>query len=112
MEDPEGKEERYRGRFLIGADGGTSVVRKAMGIDFPCFTWMERFIIVVTSLHRDFMPSSWDMYHPTFWDWATYIGTMGFFLVAFFLFVRGMPMIAVHEIRMLIPIGKNGKKEA
>ena len=48
VEDPEGREERYRGRFLIGADGGTSVVRKAMGIDFPGFTWRERFIIVGT----------------------------------------------------------------
>ena len=37
--------------------------------------WLERFVIVVTSLHRDFLPSSWGMYYPTFWDWATFIGT-------------------------------------
>ena len=70
--------------------------------------WLERFIIVVTSLHRDFMPSSWDMYHPTIWDWATYIGTIGLFLFLFVLFIRGLPLIAIHEIRTLLPIG--GKK--
>jgi molybdopterin-containing oxidoreductase family membrane subunit len=71
--------------------------------------WLERFIIVITSLHRDFMPSSWDMFYPTFWDWALYVGTIGFFLVAFFLFVRTMPMIAMHEIRTLLPFGKKVK---
>jgi molybdopterin-containing oxidoreductase family membrane subunit len=68
--------------------------------------WLERFIIVVTSLHRDYLPSSWDMFHPTIWDWATYIGTMGLFLFLFTLFVRGMPLIAMHEIRTLLPFGK------
>jgi len=68
--------------------------------------WLERFIIVVGSLHRDYMPSSWDMYSGTFWDWALYIGTMGFFLVAFFLFVRAWPLIAMHEIRTILPTGK------
>jgi len=71
--------------------------------------WLERFVIVVTSLHADFMPSSWDMFYPTFWDWATYAGTIGFFLLAFFLFVRGMPLIAAHEVRTLLPFGKKGK---
>ena len=70
--------------------------------------WLERFIIVVTSLHRDFLPSSWDMYHPTIWDWATFIGTIGLFLFLFVLFIRGLPLIAIHEIRTLLPIG--GKK--
>jgi Ni/Fe-hydrogenase subunit HybB-like protein len=67
--------------------------------------WLERFIIVVTSLHRDYMPSSWDMYHPTIWDWATYIGTIGLFLFLFALFLRGFPVIAIHEIRTLLPSG-------
>ena len=44
--------------------------------------WLERFVIVVTSLHRDFLPSSWGYYAPTVWDWAIYIGTIGFFLTA------------------------------
>ncbi len=72
--------------------------------------WLERFIIVVVSLHRDFMPTSWDMYYPTIWDWATYIGTIGLFLFLFALFIRGLPLIAIHEIRALLPLG--GKKIA
>ena len=67
--------------------------------------WLERFIIVVTSLHRDFMPSSWDMFHPTIWDIAIYVGTIGLFIVLFFLFVRGLPMISIHEIRNLLVSG-------
>jgi Ni/Fe-hydrogenase subunit HybB-like protein len=50
--------------------------------------WLERFIIVVTSLHRDYLPSSWGMYYPTRWDWTTYLGTIGLFLTLFFLFIR------------------------
>jgi molybdopterin-containing oxidoreductase family membrane subunit len=65
--------------------------------------WAERYIIVVTSLHRDFLPSSWGMYHPTFWDWATYIGTIGLFLCLLFLFVRFLPMISIFEMRTLLP---------
>ncbi len=67
--------------------------------------WLERFIIVVTSLHRDFMPSSWGMFYPTIWDIAIYAGTIGLFIVLFFLFVRGLPMISIHEIRNLLASG-------
>ena len=74
--------------------------------------WLERFIIVVTSLHRDYMPSSWDMYHPTIWDWGVYIGTIGLFLLLFTLFIRGLPLIAMHEIRTLLPIGKKHTTES
>jgi len=55
--------------------------------------WLERFIIIVTSLHRDFLPSSWGMYSATFWDWSTFVGTIGLFLALLFLFVRFLPMI-------------------
>ena len=65
--------------------------------------WLERFIIVVVSLHRDFVTSSWGMYYPTKWDWMTYIGTMGMFLAAIFLFVRILPMISIFEMRTLLP---------
>ena len=61
--------------------------------------WLERFIIVVVSLHRDFLTSSWGMYYPTRWDWMTYIGTIGMFLSAMFLFVRILPMISIFEMR-------------
>ncbi len=64
--------------------------------------WLERFIIVVTSLHRDFLPSSWDMYYPTFWDWSTYFGTIGLFLALLFLFLRFLPVISIFEMRGLV----------
>ncbi|MFY9223375.1 MAG: NrfD/PsrC family molybdoenzyme membrane anchor subunit [Blastocatellia bacterium] len=68
--------------------------------------WLERFVIVVTSLHRDFVPSSWGIYWPTIWDWGMYIGTMGFFLMLMVLFVRFLPMIPMFEIKTLLPESK------
>ncbi|PYV87680.1 MAG: hydrogenase [Acidobacteria bacterium] len=65
--------------------------------------WLERFIIVVTSLHRDFLPSSWGMYYPTVWDWATFLGTTGLFVSLIFLFVRFLPMISIFEMRTILP---------
>ena len=63
--------------------------------------WLERFVIIVTSLHRDFMPSAWDMYYPTFWDFSTFLGTIGLFLTLMFLFIRVLPMISIFEVRTL-----------
>ncbi|HVN81649.1 MAG TPA: NrfD/PsrC family molybdoenzyme membrane anchor subunit [Terriglobia bacterium] len=65
--------------------------------------WLERFVIIVTSLHRDFLPSSWGMYNPTFWDWATFLGTLGLFSMMMFLFIRFLPMISIFEIRSILP---------
>ncbi len=73
--------------------------------------WLERFVIVVTSLHRDFLPGAWGMYYPTLWDWMTYIGTIGLFLTMFYVFVRLLPMISIFEIRTLSPDAKP-KEEA
>jgi len=64
--------------------------------------WIERFVIVITSLHRDFDPSSWGMFYPTFWDWATLFGSIGLFLSLLFLFIRLMPMISISEVRELV----------
>jgi len=64
--------------------------------------WLERFIIVVTSLHRDFLTSSWGMYAPTRWDWAIFIGTIGLFVALLFLFIRFLPMISIFEMRELV----------
>jgi len=64
--------------------------------------WMERYVIVVTSLHRDFLPSSWGMYAGTMWDWATFIGTLGLFVALLFLFLRFLPMISIFEMRELV----------
>jgi molybdopterin-containing oxidoreductase family membrane subunit len=68
--------------------------------------WLERFVIIVTSLHRDFLPSSWDMYYPTFWDFSTFLGTIGLFTTLMFLFVRLLPMISIFEVRTLVPEAK------
>ncbi len=68
--------------------------------------WLERFVIVVISVQRDFLPSSWDMYSGTVWDWALYLGTIGFFFSLMFLFVRFVPMIAMFEMRLLTPEGE------
>lgn len=63
--------------------------------------WLERFVIVVMSLERDFLPSSWDLYEPTFWDISLYVGTFGLFFGLMFLFIRFLPMINIFEMQML-----------
>ena len=65
--------------------------------------WLERFVIIVTSLHRDFLPSSWAMYAPTRWDFSMFFGTIGLFLTLLFLFIRFLPMISIFEMRTLVP---------
>src|SRR5690554_3305961 len=67
--------------------------------------WFERFVIVVTSLSTDFLPSSWGYYSPTFWDVATYVGTFGLFFTFFLLFLRFLPMIAIAEVKHVMPEG-------
>jgi Ni/Fe-hydrogenase subunit HybB-like protein len=65
--------------------------------------WLERFVIIPTSLHRDFLISSWGMYHGTKYDWSMYIGSIGLFFFLLFLFVRFLPMISIFEMRTLLP---------
>ncbi len=64
--------------------------------------WLERFVIVITSLHRDFLTSSWDMYYPTWVDWGMLFGSIGLFLALLFLFIRFLPMISIFEMRGLV----------
>jgi molybdopterin-containing oxidoreductase family membrane subunit len=59
--------------------------------------WLERYMILVTSLYKDFLPSSFGMYHASFWDWSTYIGMIGLFMTPFLLFVRFIPSISIFE---------------
>ena len=65
--------------------------------------WFERFVITVTSLHRDYLPSSWDYYTPTFVDVLTFVGTFGLFFTLFLLFLRFIPMVAVAEVKGVMP---------
>jgi len=68
--------------------------------------WLERFMIIVSSLAQDFVPSSWGYFHATRWDVATFAGTIGLFLFLFFLFIRLLPMISIFEVRTLLPQAK------
>lgn len=78
--------------------------------------WFERFVITVTSLAQDFLPSSWGYYSPTWVDILTYVGTFGLFFTMFLLFLRFLPMVAIAEIKMELPQAKveyynNGNSE-
>ena len=68
--------------------------------------WFERFVIIATSLHRDFLPSAWGYFRPTYVDIFTFIGTFGLFLTAFLLFVRFLPMIALSEVKGMMAASK------
>ncbi len=70
--------------------------------------WVERYMIIITSLDRDFLPSSWSNFVATFWDNATLYGSVGLFVVLFMLFVRFLPMISMAEVRELLPFSKPG----
>jgi molybdopterin-containing oxidoreductase family membrane subunit len=65
--------------------------------------WFERFVIIVTSLHRDFLPSAWDYFTPTVWDVACLLGSFGLFFTLFCLFVRFLPMVATAEVKTVLP---------
>jgi Ni/Fe-hydrogenase subunit HybB-like protein len=73
--------------------------------------WFERFVIIVTSLHRDYLPSSWSMFSPTFVDIGIFLGTIGFFFVLFLLYTRSFPVIAQAELKTILKSsGENYKK--
>jgi Ni/Fe-hydrogenase subunit HybB-like protein len=61
--------------------------------------WLERFVLVISALHRNETPSAWGDYAPTFWDWATFAGSVGLFLTLFFLLLRLVPIVAMAEVR-------------
>ena len=66
--------------------------------------WFERFVIVVTSLANDFLPSSWGMYEPTWVDVLTLLGSFGLFMTFFLLFIRFLPVLAIAEIKAILPV--------
>jgi molybdopterin-containing oxidoreductase family membrane subunit len=75
--------------------------------------WLERYVIVITSLHRDFVPAAWSMYHGTFWDYATYWGTvLGLFAALLFIFIRVLPVISIAEMRELVHELRHGRETA
>jgi len=64
--------------------------------------WLERFVIIAISLHRDFLPSSWGYFRPTIFDVLTFVGTLGFFTTLMLLFLRSMPAIPMFEIKHML----------
>jgi molybdopterin-containing oxidoreductase family membrane subunit len=64
--------------------------------------WFERFVIIVTSLHRDYLPSSWAMFYPTWVDVSIFVGSIGLFFTLFLLFLRVLPSIAIAEVKLLL----------
>ena len=73
--------------------------------------WFERFVIITTSLHRDFLPSSWSGYTPTVIEISTLIGSFGLFFTCFFLFCRFLPAIAIGEVKGVLSYAKKTKHE-
>ncbi len=74
--------------------------------------WFERFVIIVTSLHRDYVPSSWSMFYPTWVDVGIFIGTIGIFFTLFLLFARFFPVLALNELKTILKVsGESYKKE-
>jgi molybdopterin-containing oxidoreductase family membrane subunit len=65
--------------------------------------WLERYVIIVSSIHRDFLPSSWGMFYPTYIDTLTFTGTFGIFFLMYLLFIRFLPVIAIAEVRSVLP---------
>jgi molybdopterin-containing oxidoreductase family membrane subunit len=68
--------------------------------------WLERYVIIVVSLSRDFLPSSWGLYKGTVFDWSMFLGSIGLFIALLFLFIRILPMISIFEMRVILPGAK------
>ena len=73
--------------------------------------WFERFVIIVTSLHRDFLPSSWVMFYPTWTDVGIFVGSIGLFFVMFLLFIRVLPSVAMAEVKLLVKTSSEQAKK-
>jgi molybdopterin-containing oxidoreductase family membrane subunit len=72
--------------------------------------WFERFVIIVTSLHRDYIPSSWAMFYPTWTDVGIFVGSIGLFFTLFLLFLRVLPGIAMAEVKLLLHSASHQQK--
>jgi molybdopterin-containing oxidoreductase family membrane subunit len=70
--------------------------------------WFERFVIVVTSLHRDFLPANWGMWHPTLFDLGAIAGSFGMFFTIFLVYIRVMPAISIAETKPMLGVGYDG----
>jgi molybdopterin-containing oxidoreductase family membrane subunit len=71
--------------------------------------WFERFVITVTSLHRDFLPVNWGNFYFTFFDIGVIVGSFGMFFTLFLLYLRVFPAISIAEVKPVLNVGKEGK---
>jgi molybdopterin-containing oxidoreductase family membrane subunit len=78
----------------------------AIGVLVNVGMWFERFVIIVTSLHRDFLPSSWGMYIPTIYDFGILAGSFGLFFTLILIFVRVLPVISIAETKAVMEGGQ------
>jgi molybdopterin-containing oxidoreductase family membrane subunit len=74
--------------------------------------WFERYVIIVTSIHRDYLPSAWSMHYPSHIDLGVYIGTIGLFFVFFLLFARYFPVLALNEVKTILKSSGESYKNA
>jgi molybdopterin-containing oxidoreductase family membrane subunit len=82
----------------------TNIIAVWIIVQFPNVgMWFERFVIICTSLHRDFLPSSWGMFVPSINDILLFVGTFGLFLFLFLLFLRFLPAITIFEVKAVLP---------
>ena len=72
--------------------------------------WFERFVIIVTSLHRDYLPSSWSYYSPTIVEIGIFTGTLGLFFTLFLLFARSFPVVAIAEVKAILKTSGDKQK--
>ena len=93
--------QRARRRRCSGSAASAATSRSlfVMAMIVNVGMWLERYVIIVVSLHRDFLPSSWGIYNGTVFDWSMFLGSIGLFLALLFLFIRLLPMISIFEMR-------------
>ena len=102
VEPPVSTVQRYTTAGVLVGIGLLTIWLFVLSIVVNIGMWLERFVIIATSLHRDFLPSSWGMYVPSIWDFAMFAGTIGLFLTLLFLFIRFLPVINIFEMRELL----------
>jgi molybdopterin-containing oxidoreductase family membrane subunit len=73
--------------------------------------WFERYVIIVTSIHRDYVPSSWAMFHATPIDIGVFLGTIGIFMTLFLLFARFFPVLALNELKSILKVTGEAQKK-
>ena len=70
--------------------------------------WFERYVITVTSLHRDFLPANWGIFDMTFYDFGALVGSFGMFFTLFLLYIKTVPAVSIAEVKPVLGVGREG----